>query len=238
MAVPRHFNSYDALKVAALLLMTLDHLALFLWPEMAWLRVAGRAAAPCFLFLVGFNGQYRFSLWLLLAALVGVAADALLWEAHAPLNILWSILLGRLILQWMDARGGTHGLAACLAVLGMAALWLPVSQALVEMGSMALLWMLFGRAAAQRPGSGEAALYGLGAVAMSGLFTVYARADFGFDGTQALAGAAVYGVVALLLWRFRVVPLQGMPRVLGFWSRHALPYYVLHKIVLQAARLA
>lgn len=53
-------NLYDLLKVFAICVMIIDHIGYYLFPDLLELRLIGRFAFPIFLFLVGFNGSYRW----------------------------------------------------------------------------------------------------------------------------------------------------------------------------------
>ncbi len=58
MAVSEH----DLFKLTALLLMFIDHIGVFVFPDVIWWRIFGRAAAPIFFFLIGYSRSYRFHL--------------------------------------------------------------------------------------------------------------------------------------------------------------------------------
>ena len=63
-------NLYDYLKIAAIVVMIIDHAGFFLLPELVVFRVIGRLAFPVFLFLVGLNGFYRRSRALWICAII------------------------------------------------------------------------------------------------------------------------------------------------------------------------
>lgn len=64
------FNSYDLLKVIAIIAMVVDHLGLFLFQDSEFLRVIGRVAFPLFIFCVGYNLKYSFDRTLFLLAII------------------------------------------------------------------------------------------------------------------------------------------------------------------------
>lgn len=101
----RAYNSWDAIKLVALVLMFIDHAGLFFFPDDDWLRAIGRAAAPVFLFLAGYSSHYRFRWDLLLLAIVmttsGISVSG---HVHA-LNILFTILMSRALFEWLEKRG-------------------------------------------------------------------------------------------------------------------------------------
>ena len=63
-------NLYDYLKVIAILLMIVDHIGYFLYPDMIELRVIWRWSFPLFFMLIGWNKSTRIGFWLIFCALV------------------------------------------------------------------------------------------------------------------------------------------------------------------------
>ena len=226
----RGFNHYDALKWLASVTMTLDHLGVWLLPQWRGLRVIGRIAMPVFCFLAGWNGQYRFRWSLLVAALLASATDLFLWQA-LPGNILWTILLGRMLLAVLDRRVTQEKPWVMLLAL---LVWLPASVALTEYGSVALLWMLFGRAQRHAPGSAHASIYGLaacfGTVGLSLLYLQFSEAEACLTASMLLA--LLLGLRQLM----PQMPTLRRPAWLATGARHALSYYLVHRALLLAAR--
>jgi hypothetical protein len=231
-AMPKIFTNYDALKLFALLAMTLDHLGVYLFPEMLELRVIGRAAAPIFCFLVGWNCSYRWRFSLLLAALM-VSGFSFLHGALFPLNILWGILIGRLLMDWLDRRA--HAQSAWFMVLA-ACVWLPLLGFVFDYASACLLWMLWGRQQRRHPNSAASYIYAIGAfVGAASLIQIFSN----FPLPYMVAAMAVLALTMLGLQRFRLreYPMLRLPLLMAL-SRHALMYYVLHLAMIMGAALA
>jgi len=96
---------WDALKFIALLLMFVDHAGAFYFLDEQWLRGVGRACAPIFLFLAGFAPHYKFDRMLVVLAAALTVSDWLVTGAPNTLNILWNIIVVRMILAWLESRG-------------------------------------------------------------------------------------------------------------------------------------
>ncbi len=222
---PRTLNRYDLLKVAALIAMTIGHLGAFQFGDAPWMRLLDRIAAPTFLFLAGYNGRYAFRWPLLAAALVVTLGDGLLSDLWSPQNILWTILLGRMLLGWLD----THPIKPHWIVLACAVWYVP-GLFLFDASTLGFVWMLFGRAMRQTMHGRDAMLYGA-----VGFFGAALQLVLFFDWPAALCGLGVV-LLALwfwgVLWRFRPAPMVHDNAVLRFWSRHSLAYYVMHKLLL------
>lgn len=98
-------NLYDYLKILALITMLIDHIGYYLFPEILVLRLIGRIAFPIFLFLVGFNGSFRWRRELFWRG-IGIRAFTSFvawyfsfWSFGA--NILIAILLARGLIHFL-----------------------------------------------------------------------------------------------------------------------------------------
>jgi len=92
-------NSYDLAKAIALIFMIIAHIGGYFFPENLWPRVTGRIAFPCFAFLIGYSQNYKFNKFLFIGACLTLLSTALLKLPIFPLNILWSVLIWRAIMQ-------------------------------------------------------------------------------------------------------------------------------------------
>jgi hypothetical protein len=215
--------------------MSVDHFTMYLFPEVVdaqWLRVIGRGAAPIFCFLVGWNGSYRFRRTLLVAAVIATCCDTL-YHGVTTLNVLWSILLGRMLLDWLERRAK---LEQSIVMVFAAIVWALPSMLLTEYGGLALLWMLWGRAQRRAPEGKDCRVFAVAAFVVALVMTL---STFPFNGAQQLGSIGVLLVVTLWLQRFTLVTYESVKRpLLSFWSHHAMPYYVLHRAVLIGLALA
>lgn len=140
----RAFDTWDVLKIVAMLLMFVDHAGNYVFNDDAsqyYLRAVGRGAAPIFLFLAGYAKSYRFSWELLwLAVALTVFEWWFFWHIET-LNILFSILASRAIFQWFEVRGRIIKRPVEWYVAGCA---LFVLAAVVDYGSLGFLIALAG----------------------------------------------------------------------------------------------
>ncbi len=119
----------DALKVIAIISMTIDHVGAILLPQVVWLRIIGRVAFPLFAYQLAIGYLHtrnlpryvlRLAVWgLITQPIYMIAFDVRPWT----LNIFGMLLLGLLAIWGWDRR---KWWAIALA-LGIAAiqLWLP-----------------------------------------------------------------------------------------------------------------
>ncbi|MFA4932459.1 MAG: TraX family protein [Caldisericia bacterium] len=119
----------DALKLVAIVAMTVDHVGAILLPQVSWLRIIGRVAFPLFAYQLAIGylhtrnlSRYvrRLAVWGLIAQPVYMIAFGVrLWS----LNIFATLLLGLLaIWGWDHRRWWAVALALSLTFIQ---LWLP-----------------------------------------------------------------------------------------------------------------
>jgi hypothetical protein len=111
-------NVYNTLKWLAVITMTIDHIGLYLYPDMMWFRWVGRISFPLFLWLsvtsirrIRFYPKKRTRTLVLLAA-VSALTYMLFWVRECTTAILlvtphvrsrpWLQLVGLLFSPWVD----------------------------------------------------------------------------------------------------------------------------------------
>jgi len=119
----------DALKLVAIVSMTIDHVGAILLPQVGWLRIIGRVAFPLFAYQLaaGYLHTRNLSHYALRLAIWGLIAQPVYMIAFGvrpwTLNIFGTLLLGLLaIWGWGHRRWWAVVLALSLAAIQ---LWLP-----------------------------------------------------------------------------------------------------------------
>lgn len=97
--IPKNLTSYDLLKTFAVVIMIVDHIGHYFFPEVLWLRVIGRLCVPVWFFLIGYARSRDLPKELWLGALILTVADIIVGMPLFPLNILVTIILVRLVLD-------------------------------------------------------------------------------------------------------------------------------------------
>lgn len=230
MTRPYSFTRWDVLKVMGLLLMFVDHAGHFYFEHEQWLRGVGRAAAPLFLFLAGFVPHYKYDRKLLALALLLSVVDWAVRGAPGTLNILWTILIIRLILHQLEQRGMLK-LKLHEWVIGSLAMM--VTIILVQYGAFGFLFALCGyvykHRAHYKPNTPRLLLwfvivtYGI-AYALLSEFTLASTVVMTFS---------LLAMGALIEW-FTKNPLGELPplRALKPLSRYTAEIYVGHLMAL------
>lgn len=244
--LPQDITSYDLLKTLAVVLMIVDHIGYYFFPEQLWWRAAGRLSAPIWLFLIGYARSRDLSPRLWIGAGVLLLAALLVNATFFPVNILVTIIILRLtidaVAEWALDKPGTLLRAMVYAFI----LAIPASF-LFEYGMSAFALALFGYTA-RRAAAGETAAYNQVQVMMIFALVIYiimAFLTFNFSAMQMgfVMGGCAAAFLMLYGFRARTYPrLTGLlPAPLVFLlqlgGRRTLEIYVIHLLAFKAAAL-
>ena len=224
-------NSHDAIKFIALIGMTVDHLGAYWLVDELWLRAVGRITIPIWFFLLGYARSDRVTPELVFAAALALAASALTGFYLLPLNVLFTMIFCRFMLQLCQTRGWITRYPAELITLTIC-VFLP-SMFLIEYGTAALGFALLGRML--REGMAGRRLKILWVV----VTIFYILTQLPGLGDIPLQAAIVILGTGLVCWRlyfFRLTPVAMPPlpaKITMFFARYSLEYYVLHRALLQ-----
>lgn len=246
MSYPHTVTRHDLLKTIAILLMVIDHVGLFLFPDQPLLRVIGRCSAPIWLFLVGYNRTDRIDNQLIYAALFMAAMNPILIGFMFPTNILVSIILVRLTLSsmpllLMPLHGFKRGAVPGLLLVALALAAYPANL-LWEYGSFCWLFAALGWWVRERENDASPfsqyprAPYIFMAVTMIFYATHYALI-MPLDWPKVALMALLLAVTGLGLLHFRAGALSWQPLpacavLLRFCGRQSLLIYIVHVVLL------
>lgn len=243
--LPGALTSHDLLKSLALILMFVDHIGYFFFPEEQWFRVVGRLSVPIWFYLIGF-ADTRFvqsSIWL--GAAVVVLSTVIAGEFILPLNILLMLAIARL---WID-RIMAGALKSYEAFAGMFFLLFFLSlptMLLFEYGTMGVMFTVLGYLRHHKDGLRIKPIALFGFVFGTSLFYAVVSGILipSLNGSQALfLFGGVFALVAILFC-FKSHVFEGISEKFGvlilpfkIMGRHTLVIYVVHLIVLRAIML-
>ncbi len=229
------FNSWDALKLLAMVLMFTDHVGYFFAKdEMLW-RCLGQGTAPIFLFLTGYARSHRIKADLLVGFVILWAINAWLKGSLLPANFLAALILGRLLVARLDS--GRMQINKPFEWMGLMVLFCPTFM-LFQLGTLAFNFVLLGYMLREKERfSHNTRLAFL--IAAFAIHFVLEKAAHPMSGVEAAVMIATFTAVGAILWKFRVEPVQlhALARpfepVLRFAARHMLWIYVIHFGALQ-----
>jgi surface polysaccharide O-acyltransferase-like enzyme len=240
-----NLTTYDLFKAAAVILMIVDHIGYYFYPEENWFRVAGRMCVPIWFFLIGY-AQSRDLSWPIWAGLgVLVLGNMVAGMSVFPLNVLGTMIAVRFLidpLMGVMKRNAETFMCVSIVLLMLA---IP-TYSYTEYGTQGMALAIFGYLLRHRPeirGFKSAAALILGyALFCVATFTALQMLVFGFD--QAEMMVLLHGIAAVygLLYFFKPKELPGLsarlPGVVKgavqFFGRHTLAIYVGHLLLFKA----
>lgn len=239
--LPAAITSYDLLKTFAMLTMVVDHVGVYLFPDQIGWRILGRMSLPVWLFLVGFARSRDLGPALFAGALITLLGNLVFGQHLLPANILFTIIVTRLLIDGIMRRA----LASRPAFLGEVLLLVLLAPTLVlfEYGSHAFLWAMAGYLSRHRDRVGASAPAVLGFLAFVGLVHATTQAYLlETDPPQSLAIGLGVLAVAVVLAGFRPATYPRLTRRLApllvgtihLLGRQSLALYVGHLLLLQA----
>lgn len=244
-SLPKALTSYDLLKTVAIILMVVDHVGHFFYPDDMWFRTWGRLCIPIWFFLIGYANTTKIpnSWWI--GGTVLVISSLIAGQYLLPLNILFTMAIFRIY------RAGVvrHSLASAETLRGMFLILFFLgfpTAILFEYGALAMLMVLIGYITRRKEEVYEriekkyvllyvfcsyAALYLILGIAMPTL-----------SGQQALLMLVGFIIVGVVLWRFKPVTYDNADKyvapsvikMLQFTGRKTLEIYVAHILIFRA----
>ena len=245
-ALPESITSYDLLKSFAVVIMVIDHIGAYFYPDQLWWRAVGRIGFPVWFFLVGYSNGRDLSPKLLWGALILVAGNAIAGMPVFPLNALVTIALIRLLIDrvmFFSLKSRWH-LWAGAAVMFVAIL---PTYAVCEYGTQALITAVFGYMVRHRKKIPDQTIIFNYMIFALFSFVLMQKVAFGFSWPQFVFMALGTALVRLYLYRYfdlrtypRLTTILPAPMVLmfQFMGRHTLEIYVVHLLLFKALAMA
>lgn len=245
--IPPTLTSYDFLKTLALVLMILDHIGYFFFPDQMWIRAVGRFSAPVWLFLIGYARSRDIGLRMWAGMGILIVSNYVFGMAMLPVNILGTIIVCRLTLDPLmnfiaHRRDSLYPLSLVIFFLTI------ITFPLFEYGACAMLIVMAGYMVRNGEGVGYTRHEILQFAGVAGLLYAFVQAFVFFAGfAMPLKMGVMLGTMGLLLFltTFRPYdypaltqrmpwPISGLLRLCG---RRTLEIYVLHLLAFKAAAL-
>lgn len=245
--IPKNLTSYDLLKTLAMVLMIVDHLGYYFFPDLLWFRAFGRLSAPIWLFLVGYSRSRDFSTRMWVSIFVLTLSSYVVGLPILPLTILVTILIARAILDpLMQAIRKTPQILypVCTVLFLMTIPTFP----LFEYGSVVMMIVMLGylvRHKDEVPFRKDQ-IFTFAIVAAASHVFYETMVFFNFDKIQ--TGLVAIGTLSLLtaLLRFRPIEYPDLTArlpvavtwILQLCGRRSLELYVIHIVLFRFVALA
>jgi hypothetical protein len=224
-------NTYDLLKFIAIVTMVVDHTGHFFYPQYAYLRVIGRIAFPAFLFLVGYSRKWKSDDTLFFYAFLVTLVWSFTSGPIFPLNILFTIIVTRWAMGYLEKKGWLEKPYHCLLV---ATAWLLVLTYFIEYGTASFFFSLGGYYLRTK---GRTRLTLIVLLLGIVIHTAEQCLLFKFTAWQSMFFTAEMALLFWAFYRFKVVaviqaagPVNSITR---FIARNALYIYAIHLILMR-----
>lgn len=235
----KNVTTQDLLKTFAVILMIIDHLGYYFFPEIRWLRVLGRLCVPIWFFLVGYSKSQRLPATFLLGAFILFLADLGMGRPLLPLNVLVSMCVIRIILTPLMQRMEEQPMLIYVLVILSCLLYLP-SNVVLEYGTLGLSLAVIGYMVRRKEKYDANLILNAGFITLTS-FCLNTQLGFSFDlGKMIFMDIASALIMAVLVYylpkehhyprldatHFLRVPLQ-------LFGRYTLEIYVAHLLVFK-----
>jgi hypothetical protein len=223
--LPSLVTHLDIIKTIAVIVMVIDHLGMYFFPDITWFRAIGRIGMPVWFFMVGYARGRDLPNRLLIGALVLAVADIVFFNRVFPMNALVTIIALRftidLIMGFILRSRYIFVLSSILMTLFYVA-----TNLVVEYGTLALMLDYVGFS-----------------ILTFVAFCLFQNATFQFDDIQfAMMGILTFACMAILMtmrpMTFPQIKGGMVVRVLQYCGRNTLDIYVAHLLVFKVILFA
>lgn len=248
---PKDITSYDLLKAVAVLLMIVDHVGFYFFPDHEIFRAIGRICVPMWFFLIGYARSRDLPLKLFICIGILIAADLVTGMYFTPFSILFTIMLVRLALD-KAVHFADRSRAALWTLCAVLTVTILPSIMLGEYGTQGLILAIFGfmirRQQDARINNIEIAdktLLRDYTIFMTFIFIAWQQFAFGFATPSLIVMASGVMVTIWILSRFesKTYPdaTAALPSII-VWSvqlmgRRTMEIYVAHLVLFKFAAL-
>lgn len=237
--LPTDLTSLDLLKSLAVIIMVIDHMGAYFFPDL-WFRAVGRIGFPVWFFLAGYSSGRGVPEKLLIGAVILVAADVVLGFGVLPVNALFTIMAIRLLIDPIMKPVVEKKLSIWVVAAVLVAAIYPSTQ-LAEYGSMGIITAIFGYLVRHREKVADEKMITHYMYFSLITFVVLQQILFGFSWLQIAVVTLGTLAIRLCLLNLKVVTFPRLSAKLpGFaeWSlkfmgRRTLEIYVAHLLVFK-----
>lgn len=243
-ALPAAVTSFDLIKSFAVVIMIIDHLGVYFFPDELWWRAIGRIGFPVWFFLAGYSTGKAIPKPLLIGALILTAVNFVVGMPLLPLNALFTIMAIRLCIHPFMRWALQNPLYLWGASAALFALIIP-SYYVTEYGTQAFITAIFGYLVRHRERiNNENLIMQYMAFALVG-FVAVQQILFGFNSLQLAVMALGTFAIRSMLFLLRPTAYpdltarlpRGATALLQFGGRRTLEIYVVHLLMFKVLAL-
>lgn len=234
MVITRNKSNYqDLLKTLAIIAMIIDHMGLYLYPELTIMRIIGRTAMPVFCFFAGYNFHDKPKTHIIIFGVLLQIYTTVLFKQFITTNILISIYLGQWYIYYFRNSLTRFFYSGYCHVIIMVILWY-ISWALIDYGTLVIAIMILGFISKQEKANLKLCCFIaiFASFVHSTLFTLaISFNEFNFSKTDLILNLTFLTVTYILM----IISdySQKIPISLKWISRNALYIYCIQIMILQ-----
>lgn len=243
--LPETVTSYDLLKTFAVIIMIIDHVGYYFFPENDWFRAVGRIGFPIWFYLVGHASGRNISWKLFGGASLLLGLNYVVGMALLPLNALFTIILLRLSIDHVMAPLKKVPALLWPMLMLMTVLILPTDLAF-EYGAQAFLFAMFGYMVRHKDElrftHHDLQFF---VICIAAIFLAFQWIAFAFTLGQFIVMAIGTLGVCIILQDFRAMTYPALDRwpevvkvFLRFCGSYTLEIYVVHQALFKILVLA
>lgn len=239
--LPKDITTYDLLKTFAVIIMVVDHVGWYFFPDDDWWRAVGRIGFPVWFFLVGYARGRDLPFKLMAGAFLLMAGNFIAGMPVFPLNALFTIALIRVSIDFVmtfSLKSKWHLWGGSVVLL----LLIAPTYVVTEYGTQALITAIFGYFIRHRQAiDDENTVFHYMIFALVS-FVLVQQVVFGFTVAQFAFMAIGTALVRLMLYRFKPLSFPKatakvpavMTWVTQLCGRRTLEIYVIHLLAFKA----
>lgn len=243
--LPGEITSLDIIKSVAVIIMVIDHMGAYFFPDMPWFRAIGRTGFPVWFFLAGYSAGRGIPNKLIIGAAILVAGDMLVGSSLLPLNALFTIIAIRLLIDPLMKPVIEKQMSIWVVALLLVFAIYP-TNAVIEYGAMGMITAVFGYLVRKREIIQDEKLITHYMFFSLITFVVLQQILFSFSIPQIIV--VTLGTLAIRMWLFDLKRVsypeltQKLPGIVNagikFMGRRTLEIYVAHLMLFKFIALA
>jgi len=242
--LPSDLTSYDFLKSVAIVLMIIDHLGAYFFPEEMWLRALGRICVPMWFFLIGYARTRDIPNQMWIGALIIMSASPLTGAPFFPINILVTMIAVRLSLDYLMAKS----LESPLKLWGISILLLFLiipTYVLSDYGTIGFFLAMFGYCVRLKQDKGDDRVLTHFMLFSAGSLILVSQMVFAFSTPQFVVMSVGIVLTILSLQYFKPMTFPdlsnrlpwGVKGLIQLTGRRTLEIYVIHLVLFKILAL-
>jgi hypothetical protein len=245
--LPATVTHLDFIKTFAVIMMIIDHIGSYFFPDQLWWRAFGRiGGAPIWFFLIGYAISRELPTKLFVGAMILAVTDVIFVGDPFALNALFTIIFLRLTIDpAINFITQSRYVFVIASVLMAFAYFL--TNMIFEYGTLALLFAVAGyltrhKAKLLRDTYLTEIDYLIFMVFTFMMFCLLQNATFGFDETQLTVMAILTAIILFILCTMRPMTFPQIQtpvivKLLHIGGRKTLEIYVIHLFLFKVAAI-